>query len=246
MSFNATLAAAAAAANAGEAGNDAGAAAGQTSTPPPPAAPAGDFRSITAEEHQQLLAARSELAALRSQQSAEADRKERARLDSMAAEGRHKEALDQMRTTWETKHADAVRQFEELQAQVLGDKLTATISGAFAGRDFIGSTAEEKALAQADLTRLLEADFEAVRDAQGRVRVQDKRTGVEASVALKERLDGRRYALYFASKGAGANSKPAGGQLPAPTIQEGGSFLEQNAREFQSRQVQGFGFHKIG
>jgi hypothetical protein len=183
----------------------------QQQQPSAPTTPANDLRSVSAEEYQQLLADRSALTQLRNTQAAERDRAERARLDALAEAGQAKDALTQLEASWKKKHGDVVRQHDELQASILGEKLTSTLLGAFAGREFVGETADDKAAAQGDLARLLESQFEAVRGADGRIQVRDKATGREAAAVLKESLDGRRYAHYFASKGQGANSKPAGG-----------------------------------
>lgn len=218
--------------------------------PAPAPAAAADaatkHRTITADELQRLLEIENQYLLGQQTQAAELDRKEQARLRALAEKGQVEEALAQQRKGWESKYSESEKRYQDLEREVLSDRRANVLESAFAGRQFAGETDDDRASAAEDLRRLLAPEFEAVRR-DGRIDVRHKATGRPAAEVLKEVLDGRRYARYFASKGGGSGSNPAGGSPPPANPAGGDDFLARNAREFAARQAAGgWGLHRTG
>jgi len=214
--------------------------------PPPAPAPAPTV-PLSVEEYQRLRGLESQLGEFQKSHQAALDAAEAARLKALAEKGQVEEALNQQRTSWEQKHAEAVTRYSQLEAQVFGERKSTVINEALAGSKFVGDTPEAQAGAAAMVRRLLQDDFETVRDGSGALSVREKVTGRPASDVLKERLGSPQFALFFAPQSKGGTG--SGGSLPGPgaaTAPAPGSVGAAVADWMNRRQQsQSFGLHAI-
>ena len=213
-----------------------------TSRPPrrrPPAA-------LTAEEQQRLRTLESQLKEYQRLQEATLEQKETERLRALAEKGQIEEALSQQRQAWEQKHAEALSKYSSLERQVYEERKTAAIAEAFHGRIFVGDTAEQKTAAAVMVRRLLQDEFETVRDSSGGLLVRDKVSGRPASEAIRERLDSPQFAIFFAPSSRGGSGSD-GTRPPASAHSAQPGSLESIASQFKNRQnqYQSFGLHPL-
>jgi hypothetical protein len=200
-----------------------------------PAAPTTTTVALSAEEYQRLRDAASQLEELRSLKAAEIDAKESERQRVLAEKAELEAALDQNRRNWEQKLNETTSKFTDLERQIFQERRAAVIAQAFAGRSFVGETAERKAETASQVRSLLESRFETVRESSGGLVVRDKITGRPAADVIREALDSPSFAHFFAPTsrgGAGSDGSRSPVHRPAPAP---GS-LEQIAEEFKARQ----------
>ncbi|APW59230.1 hypothetical protein [Paludisphaera borealis] len=210
----------------------------------PPTAPGP--AALTAEEQQRLRTLESQLKEYQRLQEATLEQKESERLRALAEKGQIEEALSQQRQAWEQKHAEALSRYSSLERQVYEERKTAAIAEAFHGRSFVGDSPEQKTAAAAMVRRLLQDEFETVRDASGALLVRDKVSGRPAAEAIRERLDSAQFAIFFAPSSRGGSGSD-GTRAPAlPHSVQPGS-LESIASQFRDRQnqYQSFGLHPL-
>ena len=200
----------------------------------------------TAEEHQRLKALESQLKEYQRLQDAALEMKEKERLRALAEKGQIEEALDQQRKTWEQKHAEAVSRYTLLEQQVFGERKVAAITEACQGRTFVGETAEQRSAAAAMVRRLLQDEFETVRESSGALSVRERASGRPASEALRERLDSPQFAIFFAPTSRGGAGVDASRPYVAPRGAQPGS-LEAIVNQWKDRQnqYQSFGLHPL-
>ncbi|AMV37357.1 hypothetical protein VT85_07980 [Planctomyces sp. SH-PL62] len=200
----------------------------------------------TAEEHQRLRAMESQLKEYQRLQDAALEMKEKERLRALAEKGQIEEALDQQRKSWEQKHAEAVSRYTLLEQQVFGERKAAAITEACQGRAFVGETAEQRSAAAAMVRRLLQDEFETVREASGALTVRERASGRPASEALRERLESPQFAIFFAPTSRGGAGGDASRPYVAPRGAQPGS-LEAIVNQWKDRQnqYQSFGLHPL-
>ncbi|MDR3622794.1 MAG: hypothetical protein P4L85_25800 [Paludisphaera borealis] len=211
----------------------------QPNTTPPAA--------LTAEEQQRLRTLESQLKEYQRLQEATLEQKESERLRALAEKGQIEEALSQQRQAWEQKHAEALSRYSSLERQVYEERKTAAIAEAFHGRSFVGDSPEQKTAAAAMVRRLLQDEFETVRDASGALLVRDKVSGRPAAEAIRERLDSAQFAIFFAPSSRGGSGSDGTRPPALPHSVQPGS-LESIASQFRDRQnqYQSFGLHPLG
>ncbi len=178
-------------------------------TRPPTGAPGGPpippTVPLTVEEYQRLRGLEHQLAEFHRSQAAAADAAEATRLKLVADKEGAEKALDQQRTAWEAKHAESVTRYNQLEQGIFHERRDAVLGAALQGRDFVGSTPEQKAAAAGHVRRLLADDFETRRDASGSLVVLQKVSGRPAAEVLREVLDSPEYALYFVPSSRGGS-----------------------------------------
>jgi len=206
------------------------------------ASPAG----LTAEEQQRLRTLEGQLKEYQRLQEATLEQKESERLRALAEKGQIEEALSQQRRAWEQKHAEALSRYSSLERQVYEERKTAAIAEAFHGRAFVGDTAEQKTAAAVMVRKLLQDEFETVRDPSGALVVRDKVSGRPASEAIRERLDLPQFAIFFAPSSRGGSGSDAT-RPPALAHPAQPGSLESIASRFRDRQnqYQSFGLHPL-
>ena len=214
-------------------------------TPAPGQAPAS--AALTAEEQQRLRTLETQLKEYQRLQEATLEQKENERLRALAEKGQIEEALSQQRQAWEQKHAEALSKYSSLERQVYEERKTAAIAEAFHGRMFVGDTAEQKTAAAVMVRKLLQDEFETVRDPSGALVVRDKVSGRPASEAIRERLDSPQFAIFFAPSSRGGSGSD-GTRAPAVAHAAQPGSLESIASQFRNRQnqYQSFGLHPLG
>jgi hypothetical protein len=214
--------------------------------PNPSTASASAPPALTAEEHQRLRTLESQLKEYQRLQEAMLEQKETERLRALAEKGQIEEALNQQRQAWEQKHAEALSRYSSLERQVHEERKTAAIAEAFNGRSFVGDTPEQKSAAAAMVRRLLQDEFETVRDASGSLLVRDKVSGRSAAEAIRERLDSPQYAIFFAPSSRGGSGSDGTRPPALPHSVPPGS-LESIASQWKDRrdQYQSFGLHRL-
>ncbi|WP_165068411.1 hypothetical protein [Paludisphaera rhizosphaerae] len=198
------------------------------------------------EDRQRLRALEARLQEFQRQQEATLELKENERLRALAEKGQIEEALDQQRRTWEQKHAEAVSRYTLLEQQIFGERKSAAIAEALQGRAFVGESPEQKSAAAAMVRRLLQDEFETVREASGALTVRERSTGRPAVEALRERLESPSFAIFFAPTSRGGAGGDASRPYVAPRGAQPGS-LEAIVGQWKDRQnqYQSFGLHPL-
>lgn len=202
--------------------------------------------SQAADDRQRLKALESRLQEFQRQQEATLELKENERLRALAEKGQIEEALDQQRRTWEQKHAEALSRYTVLEQQVFGERKAAAIAEALQGRAFVGESPDQRAAAAAMVRRLLQDEFETVREASGTLTVRERSSGRPAVEALRERLDSPTFAIFFAPTSRGGAGGDASRPYTAPRGAQPGS-LEAIVGQWKDRQnqYQSFGLHPL-
>lgn len=210
------------------------------------AAPAQAGEPAHGEESQRLRAMEAQLRDLQRQQEAALDQKEQERLRALAEKGQIEEALEQQRRSWERKHAEAVSRFTLLEQQVFGERKSAAIAEAIQGRSFVGDSPEQRTAAAAMVRKLLQDEFETVREASGALVVRERASGRPASEALRERLESPQFAIFFAATSRGGAGSDASRPYVATRGAQPGS-LEAIVDQWKDRQnqYQSFGLHPL-
>ncbi|MDG3005509.1 hypothetical protein [Paludisphaera mucosa] len=200
----------------------------------------------TVEERNRLRAMEAQLKDYQRLQEAALDMKEKERLRALAEKGQIEEALDQQRRAWEQKHAEAVSRYTLLEQQVFGERKAAAIAEAIQGRAFVGETAEQRSAAAAMVRRLLQDEFETIREASGALTVRERSSCRPAAEALRERLDSPQFAIFFAPTSRGGAGGDASRPYVAPRGAQPGS-LEAIVNQWRDRQsqYQSFGLHPL-
>lgn len=198
------------------------------------------------EERQRLRALEAQLRDVQRQQDAALEMKEQERLRALAEKGQIEEALEQQRSSWERKHAEAVSRYTLLEQQVFGERKSAAIAEALQGRAFVGESPEQRSAAATMVRRLLQDEFETVREASGALVVRERASGRPASEALRERLDSPQFAIFFAPTSRGGAGGDASRPYLAPQGAQPGS-LEAIVGQWKDRQnqYQSFGLHPL-
>jgi hypothetical protein len=201
---------------------------------------------LSAEEQQRLRTLESQLKEYQRLQEATLEQKENERLRALAEKGQIEEALRQQRQAWEQKHADALSKYSSLERQVYEERKTAAIAEAFHGRAFVGDSPEQRSSAAAMVRRLLQDEFETVRDASGALVVRDKVSGRSAAEAIRERLDSPQFAIFFAPSSRGGSGSDGTRPPALPHSVQPGS-LESIANQWRDRhhEYQSFGLHRL-
>ncbi|OJW18819.1 MAG: hypothetical protein BGO49_17500 [Planctomycetales bacterium 71-10] len=210
---------------------------------PAPGQPGGPAQG---EERQRLRALEAQLREVQSRQDAALEMKEQERLRALAEKGQIEEALEQQRRSWERKHAEAVSRYTLLEQQVFGERKSAAIAEALQGRAFVGESPEQRSAAATMVRRLLQDEFETVREASGALVVRERASGRPASEALRERLDSPQFAIFFAATSRGGAGGDASRPYAAPRGGQPGS-LEAIVDQWKDRQnqYQSFGLHPL-
>ena len=209
--------------------------------------PAGEApASQAADDRQRLKALEARLQDFQRQQEAALELKENERLRALAEKGQIEEALDQQRRAWEQKHAEALSRYTLLEQQVFGERKAAAIAEALQGRAFVGESPEQRTAAAAMVRRLLQDEFETVREASGSLTVRERSSGRPALEALRERLDSPSFAIFFAPTSRGGAGGDASRPYTAPRGAQPGS-LEAIVGQWKDRQnqYQSFGLHPL-
>lgn len=205
---------------------------------PPVGAPGGPpippTIPLTVEEYQRLRGLEGQLAEYQRTQQAAMEAAEAARLKALADKGQVEEALEQQRKTWEQKHAEATTRYSQLEQQVFGERKEAVLSEAMNGRQWYGETPEQRAATAGMARRLLQDEFETVRDASGALVVREKASGRPAAEVIRERLDSPSFAVFLAPTTRGGSGVDAS-RPPAPQqSQSQPGSLEAIAAQFQA------------
>jgi hypothetical protein len=209
-----------------------------------PAAPSAG--PAQGEERQRLRTLESQLREVQRQQEAALEMKEQERVRALAEKGQIEEALEQQRRAWERKHAEAVSRYTLLEQQVFGERKSAAIAEALQGRAFVGESAEQRSAAAAMVRRLLQDEFDTVREPSGTLVVRERASGRSAAEALRERLDSPQFAIFFAATSRGGAGGDASRPHFAPQGAQPGS-LEAIVDQWKVRQnqYQSFGLHPL-
>ncbi len=215
---------------------------GTTATPtptpsptPPPTVP------LAVDEYQRLRGIETQLAQFQAAKDAEIAAKEAERIKALADKGQVDQALEESRKAYEARLNESTAKYADLERQVFNERKGAVIVGAFAGRSFVGQTAEEQARTASQVRTLLEGQFETVRDATGSLVVRDKVTGRPAADVIRETLDSPAFAHFLAPKGG---TGTGGGAADRTAKQEEGKeedgpkpgSLEWHAAQFKAKQ----------
>jgi hypothetical protein len=208
----------------------------------PPAGVEGERQEVktvplSVEEYQRLRLLEKQLEEFQKVQQATIDAKEAERLRVLAEKGQIEEALAQQRSAWEQKHAEALSRYTQLEQQVYSERKNTAISEAFAGRAFVGDTAEQRATTAAMVRRLLQDDFETTRDGAGTLVVRDKVSGRPAAEVLRERLSTPQFAIFFAPSSRGGSGSD-GSRPPANPLPSQPGSLEAIVSDWRNRQTQ--------
>lgn len=178
-----------------------------TSTPTPTPAPAAtDAAAVTgvtvsAEEYKTLLGNQAKLAEIEAQAQRDLNEAKQREIDALAKKGEVDQALLKLRES----SADELKKEREkstaLETQILVDKKGSEITGLLLGTSFVSDAAAAQA------RQILDARFEAVRDAAGTVTVREKGTLKPAATVVKDWLastDSAHFRKASTTGGAGA------------------------------------------
>lgn len=169
---------------------------------------------VPQDEWNRLRTVETNLAQIEREKAAEVELKEAERLRAIAEKEGAEAALAAQKNTLETKLSASEQRYQQLERQTLETHRDTILAQAFAGRVFSGETSEDQAEMAADLRELLEKKYESKRDQSGKIVVIDKATGLPAALSLRNLLDGKRYASFFAPKGKGGGTGGGGGDKP--------------------------------
>lgn len=190
-------------------------------------------------EYTRLLGIEQQYAAYQREQATALQAMEDQRLKALAEKGQIEEALKQQKEQWERRNAEAETRFRSLESQIFSERRDRVITEAFTGREFVGETPEQKAATAEMLRRILQDDFETVRDASnGALSVVDRTTRRPAPEVITELLQ-QKYTHLFAPTlrgGAGVSSVRVPMQPPGSQVQPGS--LQEIAAQWQARQGQ--------
>jgi ribosomal protein L9 len=137
--------------------------------------------SVPVSDYEALLAAKAELATLRTEQEGKLREAETERLKAITDKDELAKELDKQRATWEAREADAKRKASESEISLHRAIKARDLTDALSGVDFI----DDKA--RAAVRTLLESRFEAKAGPDG-VTTVDPKTGRPVVEAVKELL----------------------------------------------------------
>lgn len=213
--------------------------------PPAPESPKpAPTISLSVDEYQRFRSLETQLAEVSKAQQAALDAKEQERLKILADKEGAEKALAEQRTSWETKHAEAVAAHSRLEAEIFTERKEGAIAAAFAGRTFAGDTPEQKSFTAGAVRRLLVDELETTRDAAGALHVREKGTGRPAAEVLKEKLDSPQFAVFLSASKTGGTG--AGGDKPSladPSKPPEPGSIAESVSNFMKARSQAWGLH---
>lgn len=183
-----------------------------TPSPTPTVADAGTVANVTvsAEEYKRLLDAQSKLAEADALKDRELNESKQREIDALAKKGEVDTALAKLR---EDSANDLKKERDKtagLETQILTDKKGSEITGLMLGTDFVSEAAATQ------VRQILDARFEAVRDANGVVTVREKGTLKPAATVVKDWLaspESAHFRKASTTGGAGANGSDQSGPV---------------------------------
>jgi hypothetical protein len=156
---------------------------------PPPGTPAPDPKpaeapkiALSVEEYQRLTQSQARLAEIEAEKRQLAEAKEQERLKALAEKGEVEKALTTLRESKEVEIRRANERADALESQILGGEKRTVVTSAMLGTEFVSEAAASQA------RMILDARFEATRDAAGNIAVRDKATLRPAGEVIKEWL----------------------------------------------------------
>jgi hypothetical protein len=139
-----------------------------------------------------------------------AEAKEQERLKALAEKGEVEKALTTLRESKEEEIRKANERANALESQILGGEKRTVVTASMLGTEFVSEIAASQA------RMILDARFEAIRDAAGNIAVRDKATLRPAGEVIKEWLASPESAHFRKpSTTGGAGSR--GGERTAAT-----------------------------
>ncbi len=180
--------------------------------------------TIALDDYHRFRGIAKEFDAFKSAQAEALATKERERLDALADSGKHKQALEETRTTYEKQIQESRLRYADLETTVYQKETRTTLAQALAGRTFNGSKPEEQSMVASQLLAILEPQFEASRLADGSIQVRHKVTGRPAPDVLKEALDSPAFAHFFVPTNRGGAGSDATRSPGNPQKNPSGSF----------------------
>lgn len=220
---------------------------GQTQSPPAPQ-PAADAPKpivLLPDDYSALQRELLELRNFRTQTQAQVEAAEAERLKVLAAKGQAEDAMNQLKSAYETKVGALQSRAETIEQQWLSEKKTGAIAAALSGLEFAGV---DPTVTAKHVRQLLEGEIESVLDRDGRPTVRDRQTLQPAEKYLRERLASPEFALYL--KPTGRPGSGADGSRPAHQHGAGGEpkpgSLEAIVADWRGRQgqYQSMGLHR--
>lgn len=193
-------------------------------------------QAVAVDELQALRTAQQELAAIRAAQQVTAEQEAQRHFQSKAKED-PLSALDLQRAHFEKLLGEERQVKERLEAERLNERRDLVLNATLAGVTFAGDTPEEKATTAAYLRRIIQDDFEAIRNASGQIEVREKVSGRPAADVLRERLSSKQLALFLAPAtrgGSGTDGSRVPGNPQAP--EQLNDIQRQQLAFMQSRQ----------
>jgi hypothetical protein len=145
--------------------------------------------SVPVSDYEALLAAKAELATLRTEQEGKLREAETERLKAITDKDELAKELDKQRGTWEARESEAKRKAAEIESNWHKAEKARALTSALSGFDFVDDKARQH------IAAILDAKFEAKAGADG-VGVFEAGTGRGIADAVKELLPSEfAYAL---------------------------------------------------
>lgn len=190
-------------------------AAEKTVTPPPAAPPAPPAKiELTADEYKELQSKATRLAEKEADDARKLHDAEDAKIKALAEKGDVQKALDTQRDKYESDLKVLRSERDRLEGERLSDRKETAIATALSGVDFASP------FAAAHARRLMELDYEAVRDSAGSIVVRHKSSHKTAVEGIKEWLasEDAGHFLKGSTKGGNApgNTHQSSGETKAP------------------------------
>ena len=209
----------------------------QTKADPPPAPVA---ISLPVEEYQRLMSTERSLAELQKARAAELEAAENERIKLLAEKGEALEAVASKEKQWEAKHAELVSKHTALETSLLNEKKSSVIAEFLVGKDLDGEKAGAK------LKRLLDLDYEAVRNSSGAIEVRHKASLRPAADVLREELAAGEYDNFFKATSRGGQGTDGTKTAETKEGVQAGS-LEAIAANWKNTQnkYQSFGLYAV-
>lgn len=214
---------------------------------PEPKAEARDVKTINLlpDDYSAIQRELAELRAFQNETRTKHEAAEAERLKVLAAKGQAEDAMNQLKSAYETKVTELKAQNEATDRNWLDEKLSSTLAEALAGVEFAGV---DPLVTAQHVRKLLASEIEATMGRDRKPVVVERQTRQPAAEYIRDRLASPEFALYLkpAGKGGsgtdGTRSQP---RAPGGPAQPGS--LDAIVADFEARQgeYRSFGLHPV-
>lgn len=184
----------------------------------------------------------ADLRAFQSDTKTKAEAAEAERLKVLAAKGQAEDAMNQLKSAYETKVSTLQAEKDATDQEWLAEKTASTIAEAMSGLEFAGI---DPAVTAQHVRKLLIGEIEAVMGRDRKPVVRDRQTHQPASEYLKERISSPEFALYLKPSGKGGSGTDGTRTRALPPGQAQPGSLDAIVADWEARQGQyrSFGLH---